>query len=38
VPRLDHHLYWHRYAEDDPGNLWLREHIAQAFAFRDGSH
>jgi len=34
VPRLEHHLYWHRYAEDDPGNQWMRERITQIFAAR----
>ena len=31
VPELDHHLYWHRYAEDDPASQWLRNRISQAF-------
>ena len=30
VPPLDSILYWHRNAEHDPGNAWLREQIAEA--------
>lgn len=32
VPRLVELLQWHRYRDDDPGNLWLRGQIQQAAA------
>lgn len=27
VPPLELHLYWHRQADNDPGNRWLREQL-----------
>lgn len=31
-PRIDSLLYWHRNAESDPGNLWMREAVKAATA------
>lgn len=35
VPVLDSHLYWHRSAENDPGNRWLRGLIADLWSRRE---
>ncbi|MGH7820175.1 MAG: hypothetical protein ACREQ9_10405 [Candidatus Binatia bacterium] len=30
MPPLDSVLYWHRNAEHDPANVWMRERIVEA--------